>query len=412
MLSSQTKSLRGFPSDRVVLQSDYPSAQAMCDALMARNDWFTEINVGSATATMAVGNRTVTITSGELYSAGLVRAGDIFSPDDGVTWFNIESVPDDSSIILKSPSKTLTLSGESFLCARPKYVRAYCDSRGHGDNFYFDADPTKAIFVQLINNTGFVQTRVVTGSSVPNIQIPPQGVLCINGFKSTQLVPETGHVYLATSVFGVGPSEAPVHFEEHNGIHKFSSVDVFYPTPHIGSVSLNASYYESIQDLLLLNANGGFVMNRVTVVGNAKEILPGVTPSIRVFQRIPDIMTDCDFELRHVESSPASAISVVFPTNESFNNGRSSTMNGGSFKLISPVASNMCPIGKFSGDVSANVNMTMNGVIFDDSGIASGTPLIVDAETYTGGGSLTMNGCDKGGMSDGGGGTFSITTNP
>lgn len=407
--------LKGLPNDRAFYLSRYGSAANAIEALQSVTDWYDIVSVsGNPTATMEVANRTVTITNGTLRSDG-IRAGHIFSPDGGATWFNISSVPDNASIELAAPPRALTLTNESFLIGKPKFVRVIADEMADYEAFHFGVFGQTTAFVECVNSCGKIlrPNAELNGAEFGTVVKPLyQGVLSMRGFSATQMDFEAGHSAWWSSPALAGATEYPAHFHDYGGYYKFIGVDVYYPSNAIGSANLVNGYMEATQDIALLRVEyGRLTIDGCTLVGKSEQYEGSpISLPTRHFQRLPDLIKNSTLTIDHSRDSPSSA-AIILPSYSAGQIERPCVIEDSTIKLIGADNTKLYPVGNFEAGLASDQTIVMNNVTFDDSGIPAGGS-IVRPNTYTGTGSLTMNGCDKGGLADGGGGTFSIVTNP
>lgn len=388
----------------------YPTPESYLSILRATNQ-LTPITAGSFTCTVTQNSKNVTLISGGTFdSNGLIRHHDVFSID-GVTWYLIDVVYSDGTIILETPYIATTGTTQPVYISRPTYASILLLPGEHGGLCFDSALPMFAVVDAMPGAlvTGWEAQKTGGGSSSAQIVYPRHGHIIVrnirfNYHKTSSTISATG----TRCGGGANTGTAASLIQEFDLHCKNEGVDSYAPYGMVGRIEVTGGYYEATNDNQFMITTDGALFSGSTLVGNATCLLEaaGILP---IQQRMLSagsqrfILRGCYIRINHPLADPSS-VSMVAGT------GSASTyvLDNCVLEFITISKANAAVLVSTSG-LAASVNMELNHCSILSSG--TGTLNLVKADTYTGAGLLTANLCKLGGAANGGGGTFTITKN-
>lgn len=388
----------------------YATPEAYFSVLRGSNQ-LTPISSGVYTCTVTQNSKVVTLISGGAFdSGGIIKHGDAFSIDNA-TWYEIENVYSDGTILLATPYISATAAAQPFYLSRPIYSSIVLLPGKHGGICMDSALPMYVDMLALpgAEITGWVTQLTGGGAAKANIIYPRYGHIIARNLRLNYHKSSTDSAAGNRLAGGATTGTAASIIEEYNFYCKNEGVDSFAPYGMIGKLYAEGGFYEATNDNQFCITTDGAEFVNCRLIGNALALLEaaGILPlQQRIFSAGAGKtfrVRNCHIVINHPVADPGS-ISMLFGSDTS-----ATYILDNCLIEIKTIAKTTAALITSVSGLAAAVVAKLNHCTIIPTG--TGNFSLVTAATYTGAGAITLNLCSLGGAIDGGGGTMVITKN-
>lgn len=346
--------------------------------------------LGGTVTTWRVGTNVYTISPH-------IHMGDLWSGDDGVNWYEIGATYSETKLTIEIPYQGATITAGTTRFARPIWYNVVLLPGEHGVE-QLNWPTTKPTYINMRAMSG----ARFTGDAIEEGQI--------------FIVPKTGHLILENLV-GIATKKQSAFFDSVTDISvaptsiielndcdvRSQGVDVWIPGGGIGRLVIRGGYYEAGQDVFVNDPADGIWIYNSELVGSALVNFLGAGQlALRFFDADTSVYAkDTVFRIKHPVALFMGTSCIIPATLATKFTADACTFD---FDLVG-AATTACIVGAFNGVAGKGGNVSLNNCVMR-SVHASGTPTVMQADTYTGTGTVKVNNCVLNGFIAGGGGTI------